>query len=369
MLVGVPKEIKDHEYRVGLTPQSVTELVRSGHKVIIERSAGDGAGFSDADYSASGAQVVAGADRLYGEAELIVKVKEPQPEECRLLRPGQILFTFLHLAPDPDQAIALMSAGVTGIAYETVTDDTGKLPILTPMSEVAGRMAIQIAAHYLEKAQGGRGTLLSGTPGVPPANVAILGAGVSGRNALQMASAIGARVTILNRSLPALRDIDVLFPGRIITRIANASAIAEAVADADVVVGAVLVAGARAPKLVTREMVHSMKKGAVIVDISIDQGGCVETSRPTTHSAPIFRVDNVIHYCVTNIPGAVPRTSTIALNNATLPFVLALANRGAERAFRENRHLAAGLNTYRGHIVHEAVARALDMPLEQPQFQ
>lgn len=367
MLVGVPKEIKNHEYRVGLTPLSVAELTHAGHKVMVQKTAGKGAGFADSDYVNAGGQIIEEADEIFGQAEMIVKVKEPQPQECQMLRSGQILFTFLHLAPDPDQAEALLASDVVAVAYETVTDRTGKLPILTPMSEVAGRMSIQVAAHYLEKEQGGAGVLLGGVPGVMPGKVTILGAGVAGTNALQMAVGLGANVTVINRSLPHLRALDAFYQGTIQTRLATKSMIEMEVLESDVVIGAVLIPGGVTPNLVTRDMVSDMKPGSVAIDISIDQGGCFETSRPTSHSEPTYVVDDVIHYCVTNIPGAVPKTSTLALNNATLPFILELANSG-EGAFKSNPHLLDGLNIYRGVITHAAVAQSLGKPCERPTF-
>jgi alanine dehydrogenase len=357
MQIGVPKEIKTHEYRVGLTPASVRELVHHGHQVVVETGAGDGIGCSDAAYRVVGATVVGSAAEVFAAADLVVKVKEPQPQEYALLREGQVLFTYLHLAPDPDQTQALIESGITAIAYETVTDAHGRLPLLAPMSEVAGRMSIQVGAHCLEKEQGGIGVLLGGVPGVPPGRVAILGGGVVGTNAARMAVGLGARVTVLDKSLPRLAQLDELFDGRIQTAYANLNAIEHHVLDADLVVGAVLVPGAAAPRLVSRGLVGGMRKGSVVVDVAIDQGGCFETSRPTTHAQPTYVEEGVVHYCVTNMPGAVARTSAFALNNATLPFVLALADKGWVRAAAEDPHLRAGLNVHRGQVTHAAVAR------------
>jgi len=364
MRVGVPKEIKNHEYRVGLTPPSVAELAAAGHDVIIQAGAGDGIDFADADYVAAGARIVATAAEVFAGADMIVKVKEPQPVEIAMLEPRHLLFTYLHLAPDPEQAAALMASGATCIAYETVTARDGSLPLLKPMSEVAGRMSIQVGAHYLEKEQGGRGVLLGGVPGVAPARVAILGGGVSGVNAAQMAVGMRADVTIYDISNARLAELDMFFGSQIKTAYASKAAIAAAVAGAHLVIGAVLVPGAAAPKLVTREMLRTMKRGSVLVDIAIDQGGCFETSHATTHDDPVFEVDGVIHYCVANMPGAVARTSAFALNNATLPFALRLANLGAEAAMAADPHLAAGLNVSGGRIRHRAVAEALGLPFE-----
>lgn len=357
MRIGVPKEIKSHEYRVGLTPGSVRELVHHGHQVVVERSAGDGIGCSDAAYRAVGAQVVDTAAQVFASADLVVKVKEPQPTEIVQLREGQVLFTYLHLAPDADQTQGLVESGVTAIAYETVTDAAGRLPLLAPMSEVAGRMSVQVGAHCLEKEQGGAGVLLGGVPGVPPGNVVVLGGGVVGTNAARMAAGLGARVVVLDKSLARLAQIDELFGGRVQTAYANLNTLEHHVLDADLVVGAVLVPGAAAPRLVSRAQVAGMRKGSVIVDVAIDQGGCVETARPTTHAQPTYVEEGVVHYCVTNMPGAVARTSAFALNNATLPFVLALADKGWVRAASEDPHLRAGLNVHRGQVTHAAVAR------------
>ncbi len=362
MRVGVPKEIKNHEYRVGLTPGSVAELTAAGHEVVVEALAGNGIDFSDRDYMDAGARILPNASEVFAAADMIVKVKEPQPSEIAMLRPHHTLFTYLHLAPDPEQAKGLMASGATCIAYETVTSKSGALPLLKPMSEVAGRMSVQVGAHYLEKEQGGRGILLGGVPGVAPAKVAILGGGVSGVNAAQMAVGMRADVTIYDISNDRLAELDMFFSSQIKTQYASKAAIAQAVKNAHLVIGAVLVPGAAAPKLVTREMVKTMKRGSVMVDIAIDQGGCFETSHATTHEDPVFEVDGVIHYCVANMPGAVARTSAFALNNATLPFALRLANMGAEAAMAADPHLAAGLNVMGGKIRHKAVADALGLP-------
>ncbi len=361
MHIGVPKEIKIHEYRVGLTPPSVAELTAAGHTVTVETQAGCGIDFTDDDYVAAGATIAPDAAHVFAAADMIVKVKEPQPAECAMLRSGQVLFTYLHLAPDPDQAKALIASGATCIAYETVTDRAGGLPLLRPMSEVAGRMSVQVGAHYLEKEQGGRGILLGGVPGVAPGRVAILGGGVSGVNAAQMAVGLRADVTIYDISTARLAEIDDMFDGRVKTVFSSKAAIEAAVASAHVVIGAVLIPGAAAPKLVTREMLKLMKRGSVLVDIAIDQGGCFETSHATTHQDPVYVVDGIIHYCVANMPGAVARTSTFALNNATLPFALRLAKLGAEGAMAADHHLAAGLNVMAGKVRHAAVAAALGM--------
>jgi len=361
MRIGVPKEIKNHEYRVGLVPAGVRELVASGHQVLVQASAGAGIGVEDAAYVAAGAKIVGTAEEVFDSADMVVKVKEPQLVECKMLRPGQVLFTYLHLAADAAQANALMASGATAIAYETVTAANGSLPLLTPMSEVAGRMSVQVGAASLQKANGGLGVLLGGVPGVPPAKVIVLGGGVSGTAAAEIAVGMRADVTVVDRSLKRLRELDALFGGRLKTAASTAEAIESLVTQADLVIGAVLVVGAAAPKLVTRDMVSKMKKGAVMVDISIDQGGCFETSRPTTHAEPTFVVDGVVHYCVTNMPGAVPRTSTFALTNATLPYVKQLADLGAEKALAADPHLAAGLNVHAGAITCEAVARDLNL--------
>lgn len=362
MRVGVPKEIKNHEYRVGLTPPLVSELTAAGHEVVVETLAGMGIDFEDSDYAAAGARIVPDAATVFAQSDMIVKVKEPQPSEIAMLEARHTLFTYLHLAADKAQAEGLMLSGATCIAYETVTANDRSLPLLKPMSEVAGRMSVQVGAHYLEKEQGGRGVLLGGVPGVAPARVAILGGGVSGINAAQMATGLRADVTIYDINNARLAELDMHFGSQIKTAYASKAAIAAAVANAHLVIGAVLVPGAAAPKLVTRDMLKTMKRGSVLVDIAIDQGGCFETSHATTHDDPVYEVDGVIHYCVANMPGAVARTSTFALNNATLPFVMRLANLGAEKAMAADPHLAAGLNVYKGTITHEAVAEALDLP-------
>jgi alanine dehydrogenase len=359
MRIGVPKEIKNHEYRVGLTPASVSELSAAGHQVFVQTQAGMGIDFSDADYVEAGATIVGTAADTFANADMIVKVKEPQAVEIAMLEARHTLFTYLHLAPDPEQAKGLMKSGATCIAYETVTANNGSLPLLKPMSEVAGRMSVQVGAHYLEKEQGGRGVLLGGVPGVPPARVAILGGGVSGVNAAQMAVGMRADVTIYDINNDRLAELDMFFSSQIKTAYASKAAIAAAVARAHLVIGAVLVPGAAAPKLVTREMLRTMKRGSVLVDIAIDQGGCFETSHATTHDNPVFVEEGVIHYCVANMPGAVARTSAFALNNATLPFALRLANKGAEAAMAADPHLANGLNVMKGKIMHKAVADAL----------
>lgn len=359
MRIGVPKEIKNHEYRVGLTPASVRELTGSGHQVLVQAGAGAAIGLDDAQYLAAGATLAQDAAEVFAQAEMVVKVKEPQPSECALLRPGQILYTYLHLAPDPAQTAALVRSGAVCIAYETITGPGGGLPLLAPMSEVAGRMAIQAGAVYLEKSKGGMGVLLGGVPGVPAAHVVILGAGVVGTNALQMAVGLGARVTVLDKNVDRLRQLDLVFGNRIHTVFSTAHSVEVAVLDADLVVGGVLIPGAAAPKLVTRDMIARMKQGAVVVDVAIDQGGCFETSHPTTHADPTFVVDGVVHYCVANMPGAVARTSTFALNNATIGHAQALADKGWKQALRDNIHLRHGLNVAEGQVTFEAVARDL----------
>ncbi len=358
MLVGVPKEIKNHEYRVGLTPESAREYIAAGHEVMIESGAGRGISKTDADYRAIGARIVDTAEEVFAAAEMIVKVKEPQPNEWVQLREGQILFTYLHLAPDPEQARGLMEAGVSAVAYETVTAPDGSLPLLAPMSEVAGRLSIEASAHSSHANNGGRGILMGGVPGVLPAKVVVIGGGVVGTQAARMAVGLGANVEILDRSLPRIRQLDDMFQGRATTRYSNAGTIEHAITEADVVIGAVLIPGASAPKLVTRAMLGLMKHRAVLVDVAIDQGGCFETSQPTTHENPTYLVDDIIHYCVANMPGAVPHTSSYALNNATLPFGLALARHGIE-ACRLDPHLAPGLNVHEGKIVNSAVAQSL----------
>jgi alanine dehydrogenase len=363
MRIGVPKEIKNHEYRVGLTPPSVAELIAAGHQVVVETGAGLGIDFEDQDYVEAGATILPDADAVFAQAQMIVKVKEPQAVEIARLRPDHVLFTYLHLAADKPQAEGLMKSGATCIAYETVTSAKGGLPLLKPMSEVAGRMAIQVGAHYLEKEQGGRGVLLGGVPGVAPARVAILGGGIAGVNAAQMAVGMRADVTIYDINNDRLAELDMFFSSQIKTAYASKAAIAAAVSKAHLVIGAVLIPGAAAPKLVTRDMLKTMKRGSVLVDIAIDQGGCFETSHATTHDDPVFEVDGIIHYCVANMPGAVARTSAFALNNATLPFALKIAKLGAEAAMAADPHLANGLNVSGGKIRHAAVAEALSLPL------
>jgi alanine dehydrogenase len=358
MLVGVPKEIKDSEYRVGLVPSTVRELTSRNHRVLVQKDAGLGAGIPDDAYVAAGAEITPGPDRIFAEAELIVKVKEALAVERKKLREGQVLFTYLHLAADREQAEDLLKSGVIAIAYETVTSPQGGLPLLVPMSEVAGRMAPQAGAHCLEKENGGRGVLLGGVPGVPAAKVVVLGGGVVGTNAARMAMGLEAHVIVLDLSLGRLKELDEQFGSRMHTLFSTLDAIEEQVVSADLVIGGVLLPGAAAPKLITRNMVSQMKKGSVIVDVAIDQGGCAETSHPTTHADPTYVVDDVVHYCVANMPGAVARTSTFALNNATLPFTIALAERGAEGAMKANRHLLAGLNVYKGTLTYKAVAEA-----------
>jgi alanine dehydrogenase len=361
MRVGVPKEIKVQEHRVGLTPMAVREYVAHGHEVIVQSGAGLGIGADDAAYVAAGASIVSGAMEVFAGADMIVKVKEPQPAEWKMLRRGQILFTYLHLAPDPEQAHGLLESGCTAIAYETVTDERGGLPLLAPMSEVAGRLAIEAAAFSLRKPAGGKGLLLGGVPGVLPARVVVIGGGVVGTHAARMAVGLGAEVTVLDRSIPRLRQLDELFQGRARTRFSSVANVEEEALQADVVIGAVLIPGASAPKVVSRAMLSRMKPRSVLVDVAIDQGGCFETSRPTTHDAPTYEVDDIIHYCVANMPGAVPATSSHALNHATLPFGLALAAKG-EQAMVDDVHLRRGLNIHRGRITCEPVANALKLP-------
>ncbi len=362
MRIGVPQEVKVHEYRVGLTPGSVREACAAGHEVLVEQGAGAGIGADDAAYRSAGARVVETAAELFAAAEMIVKVKEPVAAERARLRAGQLLFTYLHLAPDPAQAQDLLASGVVALAYETVTSPAGGLPLLAPMSEVAGRMSVQAGAHCLEKAAGGSGLLLGGVPGVEPARVVILGGGVVGANAALVALGMGARVTVIDRSLEVLRRLAERFGPQLGTRHASRHAVAESVIGADLVIGAVLLPGAAAPRLISREMLRSMRPGSVIVDVAIDQGGCCETSRPTTHAEPTYVEEGVVHYCVANMPGAVARTSTYALNAATLPHVLALANKGWRNALADDPHLAAGLNVCAGHITHAGVAAALGLP-------
>ena len=359
MRIGCPKEIKNHEYRVGLTPASVREFTARGHEVLVQSGAGAAIGLHDEQYAAAGATLVKDAAEVFARAEMVVKVKEPQPQECAMLREGQILYTYLHLAPDPEQTSALMRSGAVCVAYETITGPSGGLPLLAPMSEVAGRMSVQAGAAHLELSKGGMGVLLGGVPGVEPAHVLIIGAGVVGTHALQMAVGLGARVTVMDKNVDRLRQLDLVFGNRIKTLYSSAQALEEKVLESDLVIGGVLVPGAAAPKLVTRSMVRCMKKGAVLVDVAIDQGGCFETSRPTTHAEPTFVVDGVVHYCVANMPGAVARTSTFALNNATIGHGLALATKGWKQALRDDPHLKAGLNVAQGQVTYEAVARAL----------
>jgi alanine dehydrogenase len=366
MRIGVPQEIKNHEYRVGLTPASVRELVHHGHSVQVQAGAGAGIGAADADYVVAGAGIAVDAATVFAQAEMIVKVKEPQATERAMLRPDQVLFTYLHLAPDPEQCRDLLASGATCIAYETVTGRSGGLPLLAPMSEVAGRLAVQAGAYCLERAHGGMGVLLGGVPGVPPARIAILGAGVVGSNAAQIAVGTGAQVVVMDRSVDALRRIDRLLGARVMTVFSNRENVEREVLAADLVIGGVLIPGAAAPKLITRAMLPRMKPGSVIVDVAIDQGGCAESSRPTTHADPTYVVDGVVHYCVANMPGAVPRTSTFALNHATLPFVLALADKGWRQALRDDPHLRAGLNVCAGQVTCAEVAEALGYPAVAP---
>jgi alanine dehydrogenase len=368
MRIGCPREIKTREYRVGITPAAAREAVARGHRVVMEAGAGAGSGFPDADYLAVGADVAGSAEEVFATAELIVKVKEPQAEERARLRAGQILFTYLHLAPDPEQTRDLLASGVTAIAYETVTDKAGGLPLLAPMSEVAGKLAPQVGAWTLQKANGGRGVLMGGVPGVERADVAVIGGGVVGMHAARVAAGMGADVTVLDMSLPRMRYLDDAFGGLFRTRYASAGAVEAAVANADMVIGAVLIPGAAAPKLVKRNQLATMRPGAVLVDVAIDQGGCFETSRPTTHLDPIYEVDGIMHYCVANMPGAVPRTSTIALGNATLPFVLALADKGWRKACEDDPHLLAGLNVHAGRLTYAAVGMALGIDVLSPRL-
>ena len=361
MLIGIPKEVKDHEYRVGMTPAGVHALVEAGHKVLVQENAGIGSGIPNESYVEAGAEIVPDAQAVYGRAEMIVKVKEPIKQEYPLLRPDQLLFTYLHLAPLPELTDALLERQVLGIAYETIEDRQGRLPLLTPMSEVAGRMAVVVGASYLQKFLGGRGTLLAGVPGVPPGDVVVIGAGIVGLNSIKMALGLGARVAVLDTNLDRLRQIDDIFHGTVTTLASNQLNLRASLRRADLLIGAVLIPGRSAPKLVTREMLGLMKEGAVIVDVAVDQGGCFETTHPTTHSDPVYVVDGVVHYCVANMPGAVPRTSTFALNNATLPYAIALANKGIN-AVREDPGLLLGVNTYKGHITCQPVADSQNRP-------
>lgn len=362
MKIGCPKEIKPQEFRVGMTPEAAHEATAHGHEVVIETGAGLGAGFGDEAYTAAGATILPDAESVFAQAEMIVKVKEPQAVERKRLREGQLLFTYLHLAPDPDQTRDLLDSGVTAIAYETVTDARGGLPLLAPMSEVAGRLAPQAGSWALQKANGGRGVLMGGVPGVRPARVVIIGGGVVGAAAARVAVGMGANVTVLDRSIPRLSYLDDVFLGQLTTQYSSAAAVAELIQTADMVVGAVLVPGAAAPKLISRAQLSTMQPGAVLVDVAIDQGGCFETSRPTTHQEPIYEVDGVVHYCVANMPGAVARSSTLALGNATLPFLLALADKGWKQACADDPHLKAGLNTHAGQLTYAAVGEALNLP-------
>ena len=366
MKIGCPKEIKPQEFRVGMTPNAAMEAVAHGHEVLIETGAGVGAGFADADYVAAGAVIIGTAADVFAQADMIVKVKEPQAGERKMLRKGQLLFTYLHLAPDPDQTHDLLASGCTAIAYETVTDRSGGLPLLAPMSEVAGRLAPQVGAWTLQKANGGRGVLMGGVPGVGPARVLVIGGGVVGTHAAKIAAGMGADVTVLDRSLPRLRYLDDVFGGQFKTGYSSAGLLAELLPQADMVVGAVLIPGAAAPKLISRAQLGMMKPGAVLVDVAIDQGGCFETSRATTHQDPIYEVDGIMHYCVANMPGAVARTSTLALGNATMPFMLALADKGWKRACAEDPHLLAGLNVHAGQLTHAAVGEALGIATVDP---
>jgi alanine dehydrogenase len=362
MVIGVPKEVKDHETRVGLVPSGVSALVEAGHTVVVETLAGEGSSLSDEEYVRAGAKIVPSAAACWSEAELVVKVKEPQTSEYQHFRPGLILFTYLHLAPLPELTDQLVKYGVIGVAYETIVERDGSLPLLTPMSEVAGRMSVQVGAQYLERPNGGRGVLLGGVPGVAPANVAILGGGVVGTNAAKIAVGMGAHVTIIDKNLNRLRELDDIFNGLVVTLASNTYTIAETLKLADLVIGGVLIPGASAPKLVRRDMISSMKRGSVVVDVAIDQGGCFETSRATTHTDPIYFVDNVLHYCVSNMPAAVPHTSTFALTNATFPYLQELATKGLEKACVEHPGLRAGVNTYRGQITHAGVADSQHRP-------
>ncbi len=368
MKIGCPKEIKPQEFRVGMTPATAGEAVNHGHEVIVQAGGGQGAGFADDDYRAVGANIADTADEIFAAADMIVKVKEPQAGERKMLREGQLLFTYLHLAPDPEQTRDLIDSGATCIAYETVTDANGGLPLLAPMSEVAGRLAPQVGAWTLQKANGGRGVLLGGVPGVGPGNVVVIGGGVVGTHAARIAAGMGADVTVLDRSLPRLRYLDDVFGGTFKNRYSSAASTAELIAEADMVVGAVLIPGAAAPKLVTREQLKTMKPGAAIVDVAIDQGGCFETSKPTTHQDPIYEVEGIMHYCVANMPGAVARTSTIALTNATMPFLLDLADKGWREACAEDPHLLEGLNVHAGKLTYYAVGRALGIDVTSPQL-
>jgi len=365
MIIGVPREIKDKEFRVGMTPAGVSELVRFGHQVYVEKGAGEGSGITDREYASVGANMAAPAKAVYAKAEMVVKVKEPLSAEFGLMREGQSIFTFLHLAAEKELTRALLDRKVTGIAYETIQRSDGSLPLLMPMSQVAGRLSVQVGATYLQENNGGRGVLLAGVPGVEPARVVVIGAGTVGINAAKLAYGMGAEVTLLDLSVDRLDYIEDILHGRIRTLVSNSHVIEEAVMEADLVIGAVLVAGAKAPKLVSRELIHKMKKGAVVVDVAIDQGGCFETSRPTSHSDPVYKVGGVTHYCVTNMPGAVPRTSTFALTNVTMPYVLRMADKGVEAAMKADAALMKGLNTYQGRLTNRPVADALKMKYQE----
>ncbi|MBF0279227.1 MAG: alanine dehydrogenase [SAR324 cluster bacterium] len=359
MLIGVPKEIKSQEFRNGITPAGVFEIVHHGHQIMVQKNGGSGIGVSDKEFESAGAIIIDTAEEIFSKADMIVKVKEPQPEECRMLRKGQVLFTYLHLAPDPTQTKLLLESGATAIAYETVTNDDHGLPLLTPMSEVAGRLSVQAGAHSLEKINGGSGVLLGGVPGVAPAKVVIIGGGVVGVNAARIAIGMGANVSIIDRSLSRLQELDLIFEDRMDTLFSTKESIRTSIKDADLVIGGVLIPGAAAPKLVTEDMIKKMKKGSVLVDVAIDQGGCFETSRATTHKDPTYIVHDVVHYCVANMPGGVPRTSTFALTNATLPYILKLADKGYREALLGDEHLLNGLNIHNGKVTYEAVARDL----------
>jgi alanine dehydrogenase len=365
MIIGVPKEVKDHETRVGLVPSGANALREAGHEVIVETHAGEGSTISDGEYSQAGGTVVSSAAEVWSKADLVIKVKEPQPSEYKFFRPDLILFTYLHLAPLPELTEQMLRSGVTGVAYETITEGGGSLPLLTPMSEVAGRMAVQVGAQYLERPNGGRGILLGGVPGVAPANVAILGGGVVGTNAAKIAVGMGAHVTIIDRSLNRLRELDDIFNGGVVTLASNAWTISETLKLTDLAIGGVLIPGASAPKLVRREMIKGMRRGSVVVDVAIDQGGCFETSHATTHTDPVYSVDNVIHYCVSNMPAAVPHTSTFALTNATFPYLLEIANKGLEPACKEHAGLKAGVNIWKGNVTYRGVAESQNRPYKE----
>ena len=366
MLIGVPKEIKAQEFRVGMTPAGVRELAASGHQVLVQHSAGEGIGLTDALYAAAGATIVDSAEQVFAETDLVVKVKEPQAQECRWLRPGQTLFTYLHLAADLKQAELLMDSGATCIAYETITSQHGGLPLLAPMSLVAGRLSVQAGAHHMEVHQGGNGTLLGGVPGVAPAKVLVLGGGVVGSSALRVALGMGADVTVIDRSVSKLAELDEQYRGQLRTIYSTAESIEEHAREADLIIGAVLIPGASAPKLISADMLRLLKPGTVLVDVAIDQGGCFETSRPTTHADPTYVIDDVVHYCVANMPGAVARTATLALTNATLPYVVRLASKGSRETLLSDEHFSAGLNVFEGQLTHQAVAEALDTSWRRP---